>query len=95
MHQPRLIVRLAVALIAFVIGISSTLLFNYLRPSPRVSQPAPYVFVKRELVTTPHAHAPCGHHDAATMQPAFAWQLEVPPPPEPPPPPPPPRVRTR
>jgi hypothetical protein len=94
MHQPRLIVRLAIALIAFVIGISSTLLFNYLRPSPRVSQPAQYVFVKREFVATPHVHGPCGH-DAATVQPAFEWRLDVPPPPEPPPPPPPPRARTR
>jgi len=30
--KPRLIVRLAVALIAFIIGITSTLLFNYIWP---------------------------------------------------------------
>ena len=33
--KPRLSVRLAVALIAFIIGITSTLLFNYFWPSAR------------------------------------------------------------
>lgn|GEM_PF-7112989 len=92
MHTPRLVVRLIVALLTFVLGISSTLLFNYLRPSPRVSQPGQFIIIKRELsATPPPAHAPCGGHDA-TMQHAFAWTPEAPTPLAPPPPP---RPRTR
>jgi hypothetical protein len=96
MHTPRLVVRLIVALLTFILGITTTLLFNYLRPSPRVSQPAQYVIIKRELTATPPAaHAPCGAHEA-TMQHAFDWTPEVPMPLAPPPPPPPrPRLRTR
>ena len=90
MHKPRLLARLAVALIAFVIGISGTLLFNYLRPAPRVGPSALPVIVTRQLGDAPPAHAPCGARGAA-LQPAFAWTPDAPPPP----PPPRPRQRTR
>jgi hypothetical protein len=87
MAKPRLVVRLAVALIAFIIGITSTLLFNYFWPGSRLSQPA----VRRVFITTePHAFAPCGRY-TVTVQPAFEWTPVAPPappaPPEPPQPP--------
>jgi hypothetical protein len=87
MHKPRLVVRFAVALVAFVIGIACTLLVNYLWPGSRMSErsrgrvelrvapPAPPVVVP---------HAPCGRLVPAA-QPAFAWTPDAPPPPPAPP----------
>jgi|SRR5205085_10999098 len=88
--KPRLIVRLAVALIAFVIGITSTLLFNSIWPSSHATQSE----VRRVLLVSPPAGpqplTPCMGHDPA-MQPAFVWMPAEPPappaPPEPPQPP--------
>ena len=89
MHdKPRLFIRLAVGLIAFIIGITSTLLCNYIWPGSRATQAE----VQRVILVSPPAapHAPCMGHDA-TMQPAFVWTPAAPPapptPPEPPQPP--------
>jgi hypothetical protein len=82
MDKPRLVVRLAVALLAFIIGITSTLLVNYLWPGARQT-------VGYELrFESPHyaPHAPCPYQ-APAVQPAFAWTPEAPTPPEPPTPP--------
>jgi hypothetical protein len=89
MDKPRLVVRLAVALLAFVIGITSTLLVNYLWPGSRARQAVRYE-LRFEPQRAPRAHAPCPYHEP-TLQPAFEWKPEAPPPPEPPPPPPPPQ----
>ena len=89
MDKPRLVVRLAVALLAFIIGITSTLLVNYLWPGAR--QTVGYELRFESPRYAPHAAAPCPYQ-RATVQPAYAWQPEAPPPPEPPPPPSPPRA---
>jgi hypothetical protein len=87
MGKPRLVVRLAVALIAFVIGITSTLLFNYLWPGSRLSQPVgPRVVVTTRLTAVPQAPVPCTGNLVA--RPAFEWIPAQPPmPPAPPQPP--------
>ncbi|HEX8179036.1 MAG TPA: hypothetical protein VF525_05775 [Pyrinomonadaceae bacterium] len=90
----RLVVRLIVALVTFMLGIGSTLLFNYLRPSPRVSPALHAVTFTYRLNPGPHAHAPCAHFEP-TFQPAYAWTPDAPPPPLPPAPPLRPRLRQR
>ncbi|HYX40425.1 MAG TPA: hypothetical protein VE821_01945 [Pyrinomonadaceae bacterium] len=84
MDKPRLVVRLAVALIAFIIGITSTLLFNYFWPASRLSQPAVRRVIVTRLTESPHALAPCSGH-SVTMQPAFEWTPAEPPAPPVPP----------
>ena len=97
MDKPRLSVRLAVALIAFIIGITATLLVNYLWPRSHATQPAGFVFVTTRLTTAPPPQtlAPCAGH--ATVQPAFVWTpADLPAPPAPPAAPQPPaRMRVR
>jgi len=88
--KPRLIVRLAVALIAFIIGITSTLLFNYIWPGSRATQSGVHRVILVSPPAAPQPLAPCMGHDAA-MQHAFVWTPAEPPappaPPEPPQPP--------
>ena len=92
MDKPRLVVRFAVALIAFIIGITSTLLVNALWPGAHARPEVRYEWRFESPRRAPHADAPCPYH-APAVQPAFTWTPEAPPPPEPPPPPPPPRTR--
>jgi hypothetical protein len=93
MDKPRLIVRLTVALVAFVLGITSTLLVNYLWPGAR--QEVRYELRLESPHRAPRADAPCPYRDP-TVQHAYVWTPAAPPPPEPPPPPPPPqRPRVR
>ncbi|PYS92458.1 MAG: hypothetical protein DMF64_09245 [Acidobacteria bacterium] len=89
--KPRLSVRLAVALIAFIIGITSTLLFNYFWPSARAPQPeVRHVIVTTRLIAEPQTLAPCAGHDFNRTG-TFVWTpAELPAPPEPPAPPQPP-----
>jgi hypothetical protein len=82
MDKPRLIVRFTVALIAFIIGITSTLLVNYFRP--RAPQPVRYELRYEMAQPAPHADRSCPYHDS-TVQHAYVWRPEAPPPPEPPP----------
>jgi hypothetical protein len=82
MGKPRLVVRLAVALITFILGIASTLLFSYFWPGARLNQPvSPRVVVTTRLVAVPQA--PCAGQFVA--QPAFEWApVQAPVPPAPP-----------
>ena len=94
MHKPRLVVRLAVALLAFAIGIASTLLVNYLWPRTQAQPNVRYELrVEPQQRHTPHVHGPCGDLYAAP-RPAFVWTPDAPPaPPQPPTPPAPPRAK--
>ena len=90
MDKPRLVVRFTVALLAFVIGITSTLLVNYLWPGGRAHQEVRYELRLAAPHRAPQADGPCPYREP-TMQHAYVWTPEAPPPPEPPPPPPPPQ----
>jgi hypothetical protein len=91
MHKPRLVVRLAVALLAFAIGIASTLLVNYLWPRTQPQTSVRYELrVEPQTRPAPHTHGPCGDLYGGP-RPAFVWTPAAPPPP--PAPPAPPRVK--
>ncbi|MFL6229886.1 MAG: hypothetical protein ACJ741_14025 [Pyrinomonadaceae bacterium] len=91
MNTRRFFLRLAVAVITFLVGWTAAMLFGAARPSVYEVTPYRVVIVRDYTTTTPRfEHAPCGSYE---MRHAFAWRVEhgddfdapVPPPPPPPP----------
>ncbi|HEX8071938.1 MAG TPA: hypothetical protein VF546_18465 [Pyrinomonadaceae bacterium] len=101
MNKPRLSVRLAVALVTFVLGVACTLLVNYFWPGAHTSSSQAVRVELRVASPAPPpaaSHGPCGMGHEPVVQPAFAWTPDEPPPPPPPAPPvapPPPAPRPR